>query len=375
MKKILSIGIFMIIFVILGTVDLTAQTASTRLTTARTNVRHGQTTDVLVRIDASDRIRGGEFHTSLSNNNFQIVSVNGASGFSISSSNNYHLAYRIEAGYSVASGSAIASVRLRPNPSASVGASTTLNVYNVGVVLQDHNDTVSAGSRSITLTIAEAPEAKSGNNYLKALTSLIVDLDFSRDKQEYNVSVANEVTSLELTAEVEDDKASYEIIGDQDFETGENHVKVVVTAENGSKRTYDIYVTREKSSNNLLSSLTIAGYDIDFAFDVFEYQIDVTDPGVKELDISYTTEDENATVEIIGNEDLQMGRNVIRIIVTAEDGSTQHYTLTVNILDDSMVISHEEGINTIIIVLSVFLTIVIIAQIYFLIKWRRENKI
>lgn len=375
MRKILSLSILMIMFVMLGAIDVSAQSASTRLTTASTSVRHGQTTDILVRIDASDPIRGGQFYTSLSNNNFEIVSVSGQSGLSVDSSDSYHLAYRMEAGFSISSGSAIAQVRVRPASNASVGASSTLNVSDVGVTLEGHSDTVSAGSDSINLTVAETPEPRSGNNYLESLSSPVVDLDFDRNQQEYNVTVPNDVTSLDLSASVEHEDASYEIIGDEDFVTGENHVRVVVTAENGQERTYSIYVDREKSDNNLLSSLKIADYEIDFDPNTFEYQVDVTDPGVSELDIAYETEDENASVEVIGNEDLQVGRNIIRMIVTAENGETQHYTLTVNVLDGEVEVTQEEGINTIIIVLSVFLVLVIAAQIYFLLKWRRENKV
>lgn len=377
MKKVLGLILIMFIFLFLGVADLSAQNASVRLTSARTSVRHGQTTDVLVRIDASARIRGGQFNLGLNNNNFQIVSVNGASGFSISSSGNFHLAYRIEAGYSVASGSAIASVRLRPRATAPVGATTQVTVSNVGVTLLNHNETVSAGSRSMTLRIAETPEVvtRSNNNFLSSLSSDIVELDFERNTFEYNVTVPNDIRSLNLTATTEDDKASVEIIGDEDFATGENHVRVVVTAENGATRTYNVYVDREKSSNNLLSVLSIAGYTIDFDPETFAYQIDVTDQGLSELDITYEAADENAQVEIIGNEDLQIGRNIIRIIVTAENGDTQTYTLTVNILTDDLIITESESFSIVIIILSIFLAIVIATQIYFLIKWRKENKL
>jgi len=135
--------------------NTTTPTASTRLTTSHTNVRHGEATDIFVRIDASEAIRGGEFYVGLSNDNFQIDSVDGESGFTVSSDDNFHLVYRLEADFSVPSGSAIASISLSPNPEAPVGATTNLNVYDVGVTLEGYQDTVSAGSSSIGLTVID----------------------------------------------------------------------------------------------------------------------------------------------------------------------------------------------------------------------------
>ncbi len=361
----------------LGFLEVSANTASTRLTTARTSVQRGSTTDILVRIDSSSRIRGGQFNLGLNNSHFSIVSVNGASGFTVSSSGNFHLAYRIEAGYSVASGSPIASVRVRANNNAPIGATTRLTVSNVGVTLVGVDDTISGGSRSINLTVAETPPPPptlDSNNFLKSLTSPVVDIDFDRNTTEYNLEVPNDVTSLDLKAEAEENTSSVEIIGDEDFTTGENHVKVEVTAENGAKRTYHLYVTRAKSDNNLLSSLTISGYEIDFDKNTFSYQIDVPDETTTRLDIAYVVDDETASVEIIGNEDLQVGRNIIRIIVTAENGDEQTYTLVVNISGDIAVV-HEEGINLVIVILSTILGLVIVGQIYLIYKWKKEDEL
>ena len=52
--------------------------------------------------------------------------------------------------------------------------------------------------------------------------------------------------------------------------------------------------------------------------------------GVDSLNITYELEDENSSVEIIGNEDLKVGENEITIKVTAENGEVQEYKIIVD---------------------------------------------
>ncbi len=93
------------------------------------------------------------------------------------------------------------------------------------------------------------------------------------------------------------------------------------------------YLTTEKpeeSDNNNLESLSISGYELTpkFSADVKEYSLTITED-VEKLDITAEPEDENAEVKIEGNENLLIGENTIKIIVTAEDGTERTYTLNV----------------------------------------------
>ena len=377
MKFISKISLFFTLFLVLAMVALAAS-ASTRLTTASTTVRKGATTDISVRIDASDRIRGGQFNLGLNNNNFEIVSVSGASGFSISSSGNFHLLYKIESGFSVASGSSIATIRVRPKSTATVGSRTTLTVSNVQVTLVDSYDTVSAGSKSITLTVGETPTVEpttplSDNNFLKSLTSEVVDLEFDKDVLEYDVTVLKSVTSLNVQAEAEDEKAKIVITGDEDFVIGSNVVKVVVTAENGTKRTYTINVERDMSNNNKLKMLEIADFEIEFDPETYNYQINSENIYLESLDITYETEDEAATVVIVGNQDFELGKNNVTILVTAENGDIQAYNITVNIIDAEL-ISRTGNLNMTITIIAIILAFAVIGQIYYIYNWRKNRE-
>ena len=54
--------------------------------------------------------------------------------------------------------------------------------------------------------------------------------EFNAMKERYEVRVGNEVESLEIIAEAEDENASIEIIGNEKLEVGENIVKIKVTS-------------------------------------------------------------------------------------------------------------------------------------------------
>ena len=81
----------------------------------------------------------------------------------------------------------------------------------------------------------------------------------------------------------------------------------------------------------MLSGLTVdvEGLSPEFNKDTDNYTLQVGSD-VEALQITATPEDEKATVQVQGNENLQEGENTVTITVTAEDGTTKVYTITVN---------------------------------------------
>jgi len=92
---------------------------------------------------------------------------------------------------------------------------------------------------------------------------------------------------------------------------------------------------QSKSSNADLKSLSVDKYSFDKVFNpnTLEYNIKVASD-TNEIDINYETEDAKSTVEIIGNKALKFGNNVIKIVVTAEDGTTKEYIINVEKTND-----------------------------------------
>jgi len=84
---------------------------------------------------------------------------------------------------------------------------------------------------------------KSANNNLKKIEVQGYKLT-SKNNNNYTLTVKNTVDKIKIIAEVADKKAKVTGAGDKRLEVGDNVFKLVVTAENGSKKTYTITVNR-----------------------------------------------------------------------------------------------------------------------------------
>ncbi len=167
---------------------------------------------------------------------------------------------------------------------------------------------------------------------------------FKRDNTSYSVEVPNNVEEVEVYAEAVNSKAKITGTGKISLKEGENTVNVEVTAPDGkTKKTYTLVITRVASTTTVeeptddektfgLSQLLVKGQSLSpkFSEDVYEYTIGLTDD-LSSLEIEALANDDNATVEIVGNENLQNGENVITILVSnAETGENATYQIIVN---------------------------------------------
>lgn len=85
----------------------------------------------------------------------------------------------------------------------------------------------------------------------------------------------------------------------------------------------------QKSNDSSLKSLTITGVEITPAFDatVFNYNANILDTTVTQVEVLAEANNEKAKYEVIGNTDLKNGENTISIAVTAEDGTVSRYDI------------------------------------------------
>ena len=176
----------------------------------------------------------------------------------------------------------------------------------------------------------EKPE-ESNNKDLKSLSvgdSLELTPAFSADVTEYTLTVGEDVTSLDIEAVADDENAKVEITGNDNLLMGENTVEIKVTAEDGTVRTYTINVTKGDTAaiaeNTIsLETLSIDGYTLspEFSKNIYEYTLDVSDTSVTSLNVNAISDTEDAAIEIIGNNNLTVGENVITILVKSADGS------------------------------------------------------
>lgn len=91
-----------------------------------------------------------------------------------------------------------------------------------------------------------------------------------------------------------------------------------------------------QSSDNKLKSLTVNNAKMSPSFhpDTNTYNVVVSND-VTKLDLKYLTNDNKATVKVEGNSNLKENeKNVVKVIVTAEDGTTNTYILNVTKSDE-----------------------------------------
>ena len=88
------------------------------------------------------------------------------------------------------------------------------------------------------------------------------------------------------------------------------------------------------SSNNYLSNISIKGYNLNKSFIKERLTYFVTVPNdVKSLTITASKENSKASVNISGNNNLNVGVNKVLISVTAQDGRVKNYRIYVTRLD------------------------------------------
>ena len=242
----------------------------------------------------------------------------------------------------VYSDSKICNITFKVLPSAS--GSTTININTIKGTTSAGESLVAADiSKTVTITDDEpTPNPKSSDATLKGLTVSSGSLSpaFNPSTESYKVSVGNDVTKIDVSALTNDPNAKVSISGNNNLSVGKNNIIVQVTAEDGSKKTYTIEVTRAgktstytpttKSSNANLKSIN--GID-GLNFDPNKTSYDVEVPfETTNISVTAVPESSKATTSISNGKlsDLKVGETkTVTIAVKAEDGTIKVYTINV----------------------------------------------
>ena len=218
------------------------------------------------------------------------------------------------------------------------------NKVSVKVTAED-GKTTKTYNLTIKRKTAAEEEAENGEARLKLLGIKPEQYDFTgfdSEKTEYSVEVPNDVEEIEVYATPMNSKAQITGTGMIDLKEGVNELLIEVIAANGEKKSYTLKVTREEADETTgiteeklgLSTLSIQGLKLSpsFEVDIYEYTATITDVMVgNSLNITAKANNQDAEVEIIGNENLQDGENVITILVKNEETEENAtYQITVN---------------------------------------------
>jgi hypothetical protein len=223
------------------------------------------------------------------------------------------------------------------------------NDSNDDIAISPLNITINAAtpsspspSTSTSPSPSTSPSAatKSSDATLKTLKASGYDLSpsFSSGTTSYTVTVPNSATKVTLDATANDSKAKVSGDGDVTLTGDSTTATVKVTAEDGTTKSYTVTIKKEAAptpATNLdddatLKELSVAGYTLSPTFNkkTTSYSIKVPN-SVTSLNVSATPTSDKATRTISDTSSLKVGMNTVSVKVTAEDGSTNTYTINV----------------------------------------------
>ena len=163
-----------------------------------------------------------------------------------------------------------------------------------------------------------------------SLKSLQVNDDFIKISE--NMTYETLEDKVNIIVIPNDNKAIVNYEETMNLVVGDNVVNIVVIAENGDELEYKLNIIRNEEVDELSdnTNIVIKVDDEEVKFNSYISDVINITNGVDSLNITYELEDENSSVEIIGNENLKVGENEITIKVTAENGEVQEYKIIVD---------------------------------------------
>lgn len=230
MKKLLkklNLIIISLLMIFSHITPLYAASATISVSSSASSVVVGNTFTVTYKISSSSALGSWEFTPSYDTSKFKLTSGSASvvDYASNSSTKSRSYTYKFKA---IATGS----------------GKITVKSY-AAYAYDESKMSISAGSKTVKVISASEKKASySKNNDLKALSidGLTLTPAFAKGTTSYKAEANANTTSIKINATKDDSKASVSGDGTHEVEEGENKFEVVVTAENGSKKTYTIVV-------------------------------------------------------------------------------------------------------------------------------------
>ncbi len=193
------------------------------------------------------------------------------------------------------------------------------------------------------------------NNYLKTLELSSGNYKFDKERTSYIINVENNVSVISIKALAESDKAKVNTVSKIDLKEGSNKITITVTAENETKREYNITINRLKEGTTVeevenityFKHLKILNRKFVFNQKTTEYEIEITKE--KELTFDYELFDGvTGTIELKDSttgpiklssqkSEITMGPiidgSVIVLNLTSEEGYTRQFTFNIKLAD------------------------------------------
>lgn len=275
---------------------------------------------------------------------------------------------------------------------------TKIAIKNAAVADTQFNELDASTKESVLNIVDKSNPEESLNNQLKELiikdgdTKLELNPKFNEDTLDYKLEVGENTNTIDISAlPVDEHSKVISGTGSHELKPGENIIKIVVEAEDGTQKTYTVVVTKKdkdkeenpggekpdpkpeekpdpkpeekptpgdkeekpkpdtdkptsetgkdsngnttiinnNSVNNYISTIEGISLQPNLSHDVNEYHANVG-KNTDRLNLKVTPEDQNASVNITGHESLTFGANQITITVTSPSGEKRDITINVN---------------------------------------------
>ncbi|MGN1154926.1 MAG: cadherin-like beta sandwich domain-containing protein [Agathobacter sp.] len=232
-------------------------------------------------------------------------------------------------------------ITLKFKVNSNVAEGTKLNIAIKNIVSSDGSADTNIGTATYSVTIAR-PLSTNANLGSLSVTGLTLSPDFKAGTTTYNLGeVEYSVKALDIKCSTEDSNATY-TIKNNSLMVGENTVSIVVTAENGTQKTYKLKVTRKQDpnyvagSNANLKALKVSQGTLSpvFSANVTDYIVYLPYECVgTSFTASGTEADSKAQGVISGTIDkLVEGKNQTVVVCKAEDGTEKTYAVVVYVM-------------------------------------------
>lgn len=224
MKRIKRVLLFITLIIL--PINIYAATGSIKASTSTTNITLNNTFTVTVKVSSSSKLGSWQFGINYDKTKLSLISGDQrivAYGDGSITSKTY--TYKFKA---IAKGTA------------------KISVEDTRLIDWDTESNISVSNNSLSINIKEPVVVNySSDNNLSSLSidEFEISPSFEKNTLEYSVTTLPTTTKIKINASANDNKAKVSGIGEFEVQEGINEFNVVVTAENGSIKTYTIKVT------------------------------------------------------------------------------------------------------------------------------------
>lgn len=228
-----------------------AASATINARASKTQVQEGQNVTVTVTVSSSSALGSWSFNVGYDSGVLQFVDSNLENGLSsaavVSNGNTKSKTYTINFKAKKAGSAKITvnSASVYGWDESTFGTSTSGTTIKVVGPTSNKNSNSTKPSNSNSTSNSNISDKKSANNDLVSLSVEGYDINpqFNKNTTKYSLSVPNNTRKIRINAKADDSSASITGIGYKELKEGKNSFDVVVRAENGNRKTYQINIT------------------------------------------------------------------------------------------------------------------------------------